>query len=173
MFYFGVVWMAMSGGKTVKFLKKIFRNFLTFEILDFSTVKSPNNALAATARDWASILLWELHSKIYTELTGQVYRNIYVRPGVIMTLICMACGFRVLGNHNWQECSSAGVYWEQLEYLSASLSLFFSLPCFSFNILSTHVFVSIFLYLGFSSFFPLSGCAWCEILPEHQKKPDY
>lgn len=105
MFYFGVVWMAMSGGKTVKFLKKIFRNFLTFEILDFSTVKSPNNALAATAGDWASILL---HYKIHTELTGQVYRNIYVRPGVIMTLICMACGFRVLGNHNWQECSSAG-----------------------------------------------------------------
>lgn len=43
--------MAMSGGKTVKFLKKIFRNFLTFEILDFSTVKNPNNALAATAGD--------------------------------------------------------------------------------------------------------------------------
>lgn len=142
MFYFGVVWMAMSGGKTVKFLKKIFRNFLTFEILDFSTVKNPNNALAATAGDWANILL---HYKIHTELTGQVYRNIYVRPGVIMTLICMACEFCVLGNHNWQECSSAGIYWEQLEYLSASLSLFFSLPCLSFNILSTHVFVSIFL----------------------------
>lgn len=43
--------MAMSGGKTVKLLKKIFRNFLTFEILDFSTVKNPNNALAATAGD--------------------------------------------------------------------------------------------------------------------------
>lgn len=146
MFYFGVVWMAMSGGKTVKFLKKIFRNFLTFEILEFSTVKNPNNALAATAGDWASILL---HYKIPTELTGQVYRNIYVRPGVIMTLICMACGFRVLANHNWQECSSAGIYWEQLEYLSASLSLFFSLPCLSFNILSTHVFVSIFFISWF------------------------
>lgn len=162
--------MAMSGGKTVKFLKKIFRNFLTFEILDFSTVKSPNNTLAATAGVWASILL---HYKIHTELTGQVYRNIYVRPGVIMTLICMACGFRVLGNHNWQECSSAGIYWEQLEYLSASLSLFFFSPVPLFQY-SVHTCVCFYFFIsGFSSFFPLSGCAWCEILPEHQKKSDY
>lgn len=146
MFYFGVVWMAMSGGKTVKFLKKIFRNFLTFEILDFSTVKSPNNTLAATAGVWASILL---HYKIHTELTGQVYRNIYVRPGVIMTLICMACGFRVLGNHNWQECSSAGIYWEQLEYLSASLSLFFFLSRASLSIFCPHMCLFLFFYIWF------------------------
>lgn len=170
MFYFGVVWMAMSGGKTVKFLKKIFRNFLTFEILDFSTVKNPNNALAATAGDWASILL---HYKIHTELTGQVYRNIYVRPGVIMTLICMACGFHVLGiiigkNVVLQESIESSLN----TFLPHSLC--FSLSRASLSIFCPHMCLFLFfLYPGFSSFFRLSGCAWCEILPEHQKKPDY